>query len=177
MSKVYPDSVIVDDDDNVIGHMQMPDAIKQGKNLQIARVLVVNSKGEMLLQQRGKAVIAPFLWNDAAAGHVDEGQDYIQAALAELSEETGIVARADELKEIAHYFTEEVIYQRTTGRFQKVFLVESDEEPKIIDPDEVEAFRWVAIDELKIWMHDAPEQFTLGFKFVFDEYLKTLGEK
>ena len=70
MPKTYPDSTIVDDDDQVIGQMQLPEAMEKGIKLRVGRVMVENSKGEILLQQRGKHVLSPLKWNDAAAGHV-----------------------------------------------------------------------------------------------------------
>ena len=58
-----------------------------------AHMLLFNSKGELFLQKRSMWKDRnPGLWDSSAAGHVDSGEDYLQAARRELQEELGIPA-------------------------------------------------------------------------------------
>lgn len=84
---------IVDDDDRVIG--LMPRAQCHGNPAlihRVAHVLVVNAKGEVLLQKRsGRKDIQPGKWDTSVGGHLDPGEDYLAAARREMAEELGLV--------------------------------------------------------------------------------------
>ncbi len=176
MKKTYPDNVVVDEHDNVIGQMQLPDAFEQGRILRVARVMVVNSNQEILLQQRGKYVYSPLLWNDAAAGHVDVGDDYIDTAVRELAEETGLQARSEDLKKIDYFFLEEGKEGRKTPRFHTVYVYSYDGDV-VVQDDEVEAFRWISPEDLINEIKNKPENFTGGFRVLAENYLKSAGAR
>ncbi|MEO5662540.1 MAG: NUDIX hydrolase [Nocardioides sp.] len=60
-------------------------------------VAVVDARGWILLQERDEhAPMYPDLWC-LPGGSVDEGEDYLAAAVRELAEETGLAVRPDEL--------------------------------------------------------------------------------
>ena len=174
MQKVYPDSVIVDDEDNPIGHMQLPEAIKQNKNLRVGRVIIVNSKGDMLLQQRGRNIAAPLLWNDAASGHVDEGDSYLETAVKELLEETGLTVDPNDLEQIDYFYIREGRLGSDTGRFHTVYKYVYDGEVEVQD-EEVESFRWSTIEDLDTEMREHPERFTGGFMHLAQNYIKKIS--
>lgn len=78
--KIYNKVVVADANDNVIGAEFMMDAISKGMIRRAARIYVFNESGQLLLQQRSKNVLKPLLLDQSAAGHVDEGESYKQAA-------------------------------------------------------------------------------------------------
>ncbi len=56
-------------------------------------MLVFNENGELFLQKRSLWKDRnPGLWDSSAAGHVDSGEDYLTAAVRELTEELGIAS-------------------------------------------------------------------------------------
>ena len=60
-------------------------------------ILLVNSKGQTLLQKRSKdKVFYPNCWG-VCSGHVDAGEELIHAALRELEEELGIKCNPEDL--------------------------------------------------------------------------------
>jgi isopentenyldiphosphate isomerase len=89
---MYMNITFVDENDEIISYGSRETAIKDGIIHRIVRVLVFNSNGEILLQKRSEKVHVPNKWDQSAAGHVDEGEDYTMAAKRELEEEMGIVA-------------------------------------------------------------------------------------
>ncbi len=166
----YPDSQIVDEHDNPIGQMQLPEALRAGKILRVARVFVMNSKGQMLLQQRGPAVLSPGLWCESASGHVDVGESYLQTAERELEEEMGIAGTP--LKEALYMFLEERGDGWKVGRFNTLYTCEYDGGLKVHDPSEVSGYRWVELAALDREVHQTPAAFTTGFVPIYTKYRK-----
>ncbi|WP_017933729.1 NUDIX domain-containing protein [Nocardioides sp. Iso805N] len=68
-----------------------------------ACVLLVDSRGWVLLQERDEhAPIAPDRWA-ASGGHVEPGESFLEAAVRELHEETGLVLAPEELQLVGVY--------------------------------------------------------------------------
>jgi isopentenyl-diphosphate delta-isomerase len=88
--KVYPNITVVDEHDNVLGYMQLFDAIAAGHLRRAASVFIFNEAGEVLLQKRAATVLEPNLLDYSSGGHVDEGEAYEEAMRRELQEELGI---------------------------------------------------------------------------------------
>ena len=60
---------------------------------------ILNSKGQLLLQQRSKTKDTnPNLWDISVAGHIEKGQTPIQAVLREAEEEIGLVCEESEIE-------------------------------------------------------------------------------
>ena len=56
-------------------------------------ILVFNSGGDLFLQKRSLSKDEqPGKWDSSAAGHVDSGEEYLDCARREITEELGIVA-------------------------------------------------------------------------------------
>lgn len=165
----YPDSLIVDENDNPIGRMQMPEAIRQGKILRIARVLVI-ANDEFLMQKRGPGVIAPGLWNETASGHVDFSDSYESAAQRELEEEAGVTNV--KLQEIDKTYVEEEVRYGLRKAFEMIFIAKTDKiTPIIADPDEVAELKWLSLTDIEGLVNTKPRQVTNGFMRVWQSYL------
>lgn len=83
---------LVNDQDQVIGQGKRSEC--HGDPALIHRavhVLIFNYRGELLLQLRSKSKkIQPGKWDSSVGGHVDCGEDYVDAARREMGEELGI---------------------------------------------------------------------------------------
>ena len=68
-----------------------------------ACTLLVDARGWVLLQERDEhAPIAPERWA-ASGGHVEPGESFLEAAVRELEEETGLVVAPEELQLVGIY--------------------------------------------------------------------------
>ena len=94
-----PDEIfdVVDENDNVIGRATRkecnsnPDLIHRA-----VFILVYNDKDEILWQKRSLTKdAAPGKWVTSVSGHVDAGEDYVDATIREVMEEIGIDVEAE----------------------------------------------------------------------------------
>ena len=153
--KIYNKVVVADENDNVIGSEYMMDAIEKGLIRRASRVYVFNESGQLLIQQRSTKVLKPLLLDQSAAGHVDEGDSYLEAGKRELFEELGLSGY--ELTEIAISF-------RTTDFFNAIYkLIIPDTTLIHFDPVEVEQVMWMSVKEVEAQMSVSPEKFTPAF--------------
>jgi isopentenyldiphosphate isomerase len=160
----------VDSNDNVIGYGSRTEAIEKGIAHRIARVLLFNSKGELLIQKRSPTIRSlPNRWDQSAAGHVDEREDYAAAAKRELREEVGVNDMP--LKETLKFYSEDTDEPRIKKRFNVLYVGTYDGEIKI-DKHEVSEARWIQPDELSKWMQQRPSDFTQGFIKCFEMFRK-----
>ncbi|HUA13038.1 MAG TPA: NUDIX domain-containing protein [Candidatus Sulfotelmatobacter sp.] len=163
--------IYVDENDEVIGSGSMDKARSNGITVRIVRIFLVNDQGQVLLQKRSDSVRTnPGQWDQAAGGHVDEGDSYEEAAERELKEEMGISDVP--LEKLTKYFaveTDDPPYVKK--RFNMLF--EGKYSGKvIIDDEEVSNYKWVSINELKTWVEKSPADFPEGFKQAFKKYLE-----
>ena len=160
----HPNITYVDKNDNVIGAGPRLEAYEKGIIHRIVRIFIVNSSEEILIQKRSPNIFLPGKWDQSAAGHVDEGEDYATAAYRETSEEVGI--EGIKLKEIKKYYIEETdeIHRK---RFNMLYAGTYDGEIKP-DPEEVSEIKWILPDKLGKWMNEKPEDFTQGFIKCFE---------
>jgi len=143
----------VDNEDTIIGYGPRSEAIEKGLAHRIARVFVFNSSGELLIQKRSSNVKLAGKWDQSAAGHVDEGEEYATAAAREAYEEIGL--KDLNLTEIGKFYTEEVDENILKKRFNMLYVAKYDGH-LIHDNDEVSEIKWIGLNELKDWMDKNP---------------------
>ena len=176
MQKTWPNTTIVDDDDNIVGEMQLFDAMAAGKNLRVSHILVISSQGLMLLQQRGPNIMAPNLWNAAAAGHVDAGDTYESTAVKELEEEMGLTTSAEQLNYLGKIHMPVKSDNGDHAKFHVGYWVQNDGEVHP-DPEEVSDYKWVSVEELEAAITKNPSDFTEAFVHFAKLYIEQLNSK
>lgn len=162
------DVIYVDEDDNEIGSGSAYDAMLNGIAVRIVRIFVTNSKGEVLIQKRSATVSVPNKWDQSAAGHVDVGDSYDEAAVRELEEEMGI--KNVQLTKLTKFYREEnTESEKTRKRFNVIYTGVYDGEV-MIDNDEVSDYKWVDPNELAKEMIKNSNNYTEGFIEAFRIY-------
>jgi 16S rRNA (adenine1518-N6/adenine1519-N6)-dimethyltransferase len=166
----YPPVAIVDEQDKVIGAEMLAVAWEKGLYHRIVCIMVEDEQGRILLQKRATTmVLHPNYWDNSAAGHVDEGDSYEQAAQQELQEELGIENAA--LQEIATYRTNEAYEGRILNRFNRLYRARiAADRPIRVETEEVSEARWFTLAEIKQLIHEHPGQVTEGLQQVIREH-------
>jgi ADP-ribose pyrophosphatase len=138
--QIHKNITIVNENDRVVGAMQLPEAIEKGLIRSGVRVFVFSDENKVLLQKRSAEVRHPLELGMSADGHVDEGEDRVTAAMRELEEETGI--RVDILTTIEKSFP-------SPGTINGVYKVTVPHNTTLKrQKSEVEELRWVTVEEL-----------------------------
>ena len=162
--------VLVDELDNPTGLMEKM-AAHDGPHLHRAfSVFLFNSKGEMLLQQRAASKYhSPLLWTNTCCSHPRQGESVMEAATRRLQEEMGMQG---EIKEVFTFiYMAEVGCGLTEHEFDHVLIGTTDDIP-VINPDEVESYKYMSINDIKQQLSENPETFTEWFKIAFAELAK-----
>lgn len=167
----YPPTQLVDENDETIGGSDLTTIHQKGLLHRVVMVAVFDERDRLLLQHRSLQVSTNAgRWDISAAGHVDEGDTYIEAAKKELSEEIGVCS--DDLQEIAHYRHSAVLEGKILNRFIKIFKVNVPSTTKFkLEPTEVSEVKWFEIDELLKEVKANPGDFNSDFEIVLDRVM------
>jgi len=166
--------ILVDENDQQIGLMPKLEAHEKAVLHRAFSVFVLNSKNEIMLQQRAQLKYhSPLLWTNTCCSHQREGETNIQAGSRRLYEEMGFKT---DLKELFHF-----IYKApfdnglTEHELDHVMIGYYDDQPTI-NPEEVESWKWMKIEDVKNNMEQQPDLYTVWFKIIFDEFYHFLEE-
>jgi isopentenyl-diphosphate delta-isomerase len=159
--------ILVDENDKAIGEMNKLAAHQQGKLHRAFSVLLFNTSGQMLLQQRAASKYhSPLLWSNACCSHPKPGEEMIDAVNRRLIEEIGIQSQT----EFSHRFHYKIEFENglVEHELDHVFIGTTDLVP-IVNPDEVEAFRYIELNTLRNDMKQHPDQYTFWFHLIMKE--------
>nr|WP_315159168.1 isopentenyl-diphosphate Delta-isomerase [uncultured Flavobacterium sp.] len=166
--------ILVNELDEPIGLMPKLEAHQKARLHRAFSVFILNDKKEIMLQQRAQHKYhSPLLWTNTCCSHQREGETNVQAGNRRLFEEMGFKT---EIKELFHF-----IYKApfdnglTEHELDHVMLGYYNDAPEI-NPDEVENWKWMKIEEVKSDMVIHPEIYTVWFKIIFDEFYHFLED-
>jgi len=147
---------VVDREDHIIG--AAPRARVHGNNLRhrAVHILIFNGKGELFLQKRSCFKDRhPCLWDSSAAGHVDAGEEYDEAADRELQEELGVTAPLRRVLKLP-------ATARTGEEFIWLYRGNHDG-PFQLARSEIELGEFFPPDLVTAWIQARPRDFAPGF--------------
>jgi isopentenyl-diphosphate delta-isomerase len=159
--------ILVDKDDRELGLMKKMEAHQKGVLHRAFSVFVFNPNKELMLQQRAFGKYhSPGLWTNTCCSHPRKGESVEQAAHRRLMEEMGFDC---ELKKAFHFtYKADVGQGLTEHEFDHVLIAITDTQPEI-DPLEVNNWRYITIENLKLEIKESPDQFTVWFKIALEE--------
>jgi len=166
--------ILVNEKDEQIGTMPKLEAHKKGVLHRAFSVFVLNDQGELLLQQRAASKYhSPLLWTNSCCSHQRVGESNIEAGKRRLFEEMGFVT---ELKDVVSFIYKAPFDNGLTEHEFDHVLVGSYNEDPIINKDEVNDFKWMTLENVKVDMELNHEHYTEWFKIIFDKFYKHLKD-
>jgi isopentenyl-diphosphate delta-isomerase len=166
--------ILVNELDQQIGLMPKLEAHEKAVLHRAFSVFVLNDKNEIMLQQRARQKYhSPLLWTNTCCSHQREGESNIQAGNRRLFEEMGF---STELKELFHFIYKAPFDNGLTEHELDHVMIGYYNEYPVINPEEVEDWKWMKIEAVKNDMVLNPTIYTVWFKIIFDEFYHFLEE-
>jgi len=166
--------ILVNENDEQIGLMPKLEAHEKAVLHRAFSVFVLNDKKEVMLQQRAhQKYHSPLLWTNTCCSHQRDGETNIQAGTRRLREEMGFET---ELKELFHFIYKAPFENGLTEHELDHVMIGYYEGEPLINPEEVEDWKWMSIEAIKRDMLEHPDLYTVWFKIIFDEFYHFLEE-
>jgi 16S rRNA (adenine1518-N6/adenine1519-N6)-dimethyltransferase len=154
---------VVDEADRVLRDASRAEV--HGNNLfhRAVHILIFNKSGEVYLQKRSRRKDRhPLVWDSSAAGHVNAGEEYADAARRELGEELGINAPLEEVSRLP-------ASERTDYEFIRLFRGQHDGNFHL-SRSEIECGDFFPASIVTNWLSARPEDFAPGFAECWKAY-------
>ncbi len=166
--------ILVDTNDNPIGLMNKLEAHEKAVLHRAFSVFILNDKNELMLQQRAQHKYhSPLLWTNTCCSHQRENETNIQAGTRRLREEMGFET---ELKEMFHFIYKAPFDNGLTEHELDHVMIGYYNNMPDINKEEVESWKWMKIEDVKNDMITNPDQYTIWFKIIFEEFYHHFDE-
>ena len=165
--------ILVNEKDEQIGTMPKLEAHEKAVLHRAFSVFVFNDKNELMLQQRAAHKYhSPLLWTNTCCSHQRVGESNIQAGKRRLQEEMGFVT---DLKEtISFIYKAPFDNGLTEHELDHILLGTHTNEPQI-NKEEVENWKWMSLEDVKLDIELHPEVYTEWFKIIFQKFYKHIN--
>lgn len=157
---------VVDENDRVVEQRTRGEVHRLGLRHRAMHAFVFNKRGDIYLQQRSHLKdVSPLAWDSSAAGHLDSGESYSEAAIRELREELGVELAVTEclLKVPAG--------PGTDNEFLELHLARHDG-PMRFPAEEVRTGQWFPPALVTEWIEVRPQDFARGFRTCWGLWLE-----
>lgn len=152
---------VVDENDIVTGQSTRDTVHRSGLRHRAVHLFVFNRAGELFLQKRSHLKdVHPGAWDSSAAGHLDAGEEYADAARRELQEELGLTGEVEEIARLP-------ASAQTGHEFVRLYRAEAH--GKIRWPaSEIEFGQFFPLRVIAHWIEARPGDFAGGFLACWD---------
>lgn len=160
--------ILVSPQDEVLGTMPKMEAHEKAVLHRAFSVFILNDKGELMLQQRAaEKYHSPLLWTNTCCSHQRLGESNIEAGKRRLQEEMGFTTPLQEL--FSFIYKAPFDNGLTEHELDHVLLGSYSGTPEI-NPEEVAAWKWMALAEVDRDLAEHPESYTAWFRIVFKRF-------
>ena len=160
--------ILVNENDEPIGEIEKMEAHEKALLHRAFSVFIINSKGEILMQQRAlDKYHSAGLWTNTCCSHQFPNEKSLDAANRRLLEEMGMEAKLKFL--FKFQYKAPFDNGLTEHEIDHVFLGYSDELPTI-NKKEVNNYNYTSIEKLKAEIKSKPENYTVWFKIIFKKF-------
>ncbi|MFT5078670.1 MAG: isopentenyl-diphosphate delta-isomerase [Planctomycetota bacterium] len=164
--------ILVNERDEQVGLMPKLEAHEKALLHRAFSVFVFNDKGELMLQQRAlHKYHSPGLWTNTCCSHQREGESNLDAGLRRLQEEMGFTTP---LKETTWFIYKAPFDNGLTEHELDHILVGNFNDSPAINEDEVAAWKWMLLEEVKSDITKNPDIYTEWFKIIFEKFYNHL---
>lgn len=109
----------------------------------IVWIILLNENDEILIQKRSNnLVVAPGKWELSASGHVDSGENELDAAIRETKEEVGVSLDKNNIRLIKTYIHKDAITYTYIARIRNNTNL-------TLQKEEVDEVKWISLYEFK----------------------------
>ncbi len=166
--------ILVNELDEQIGLMPKLEAHQKAVLHRAFSVFILNKNNELMLQQRAhQKYHSPMLWTNTCCSHQRDGETNLVAGSRRLFEEMGFKT---ELKELFHFIYKAPFDNGLTEHELDHVMIGYFNENPTINPEEVEDYKWMKIEDIKSDMEQNPDIYTIWFKIIFDEFYHYLED-
>lgn len=155
--------ILVDDSDREIGTAEKLDAHRRGALHRAFSIIIWDSNGRMLLQQRAASKYhSGGLWTNTCCGHPRPGEDAGAAAERRLFEEMGLACRLSPLGTISYRaeFGNGLIEHEIVHIYRGLH----DGAAVTANPEEAENFAWRTLEQVRGDVEADPERYSVWFR-------------
>jgi isopentenyl-diphosphate Delta-isomerase len=157
--------ILVDESDVEVGIMEKMQAHQEGVLHRAFSIFILNSRGDMLLQQRSdEKYHSGGLWTNACCSHPSPGEENIDAAHRRLAEELGFDTHLNKI--FSFTYRAEFGNGLVENEFDHVFLGFYDG-PVFFNPLEVKSVAYYGIDQVRKELEENPGKYTEWFRIAF----------
>ena len=136
----------------------------------VVRIILLNEDNEILIQKRSSNVkYCPLKWELSASGHVDPGENELEAAIRETKEELGVSLDANNMKLIHTSINKNALTYTYIARIKNSTNI-------TIQKEEVAETKYVSLYEFKkiIYSPDFTPKENGYFEFLLDYFINKL---
>ena len=167
--------VLVDTNDQPLGLMPKMEAHEKGVLHRAFSVFILNDAGELMLQQRAlHKYHSPGLWTNTCCSHQRNGESNIMAGKRRLQEEMGFVA---ELHELTSFIYKAPFNNGLTEHELDHIMIGHFNGTPEINPEEVANWKWMYVDDVRDDIQKHPENYTVWFIIIFDQFFEQIKLK
>lgn len=161
--------VLVDPEDNERGQGEKLQVHRTGELHRAFSVFVLNSRNELLLQQRAEAKYhSGGLWTNTCCGHPRPGEGTAEAAHRRLREEMGFDCPLSHV--FSFQYTAELDGGLTENELDHVFVGRYGGDPSP-DPAEADGWHWMDVHEVASDLERRPDVYTAWFRIALPRLL------
>ncbi|WP_457610226.1 isopentenyl-diphosphate Delta-isomerase [Lutibacter sp.] len=160
--------ILVNENDEQIGLMPKMEAHEKAVLHRAFSVFIFNSNNQLMLQQRAASKYhSPLLWTNTCCSHQRNGESNLEAGKRRLQEEMGFVC---ELEEKTSFIYKAPFDNGLTEHELDHIMVGFYNDNPTINREEVEAYKWMNVEDVKNDIANHPEIYTAWFKIIFKNF-------
>lgn len=154
---------LVNENDEIIGKISEDDKVEDYRQIRFANIILYKDDKIIVPKRTLTKKMYPGCYDFSGGGHVNYGEDYLDAIIRETKEELNISIY--DIKELGYYNP----YKDNVGCFSKLYTAKYNEKEINYAKDEIEEIYYYSSDEILKMIKDTPQLFKTDYIKMFKE--------